>query len=105
MPRPLCHRDGGSDSCGPYQIKYAYWLDARLRGGNLMGDWRTCARSFRCSRRAVRGYMDRYATRARLGRQPTCQDYARIHNGGPNGYMYDSTLSYWRRVQACLPAK
>ncbi|XP_066298448.1 lysozyme 1-like [Branchiostoma lanceolatum] len=102
VPRPLCHRDGGSDSCGPYQIKYAYWLDARLRGGNLRGDWRTCARSPRCSRRAVRGYMDRYATRRRLGRQPTCEDWARIHNGGPNGYRRASTLAYWRRVQNCL---
>lgn len=46
-----------------------------------------------------RAYMARYATKKRLGRKPTLQDIARIHNGGPNGYKKDSTLRYWRIVK------
>jgi hypothetical protein len=30
--------------------------------------------------------MKKYATAKRLGRAPTVEDIARIHNGGPNGY-------------------
>ncbi|XP_019619554.1 PREDICTED: fibropellin-1-like [Branchiostoma belcheri] len=37
MPDPLCRMDGGSLSCGPFQIKLAYWTDATLKGGELMG--------------------------------------------------------------------
>jgi len=46
-----------------------------------------------------RAYMARYATKKRLGRKPTLQDIARIHNGGPNGYKKDSTLRYWKIVK------
>lgn len=46
-----------------------------------------------------RAYMARYATKERLGRKPTLQDIARIHNGGPNGYKKESTLRYWRAVK------
>ncbi|KAJ8037319.1 Lysozyme 1 [Holothuria leucospilota] len=94
--------DGGSLSCGPYQIKQAYWQDARLKGGTLGGDWKTCAASFDCSERAVQGYMARYATATRLGHQPTCEDFARIHNGGPNGYKKSATDGYWSKVKKCL---
>ena len=37
MPSPVCHMDVGSLSCGPYQIKLAYWQDATQKGGSLMG--------------------------------------------------------------------
>ena len=30
--------------------------------------------------------MKRYATKAQLGHEPTAEDVARIHNGGPNGW-------------------
>ena len=43
--------------------------------------------------------MCRYATRKRLKRNPTCEDYARIHNGGPNGYTRKATLDYWEKIQ------
>jgi hypothetical protein len=46
-----------------------------------------------------RAYMARYATKERLGREPTLEDVARIHNGGPNGYLKKSTLLYWNKVQ------
>ena len=47
-------------------------------------------------------YMSIYATAARLGRQPTDEDCARIWNGGPNGYKRDATLGYWDKVQQAM---
>jgi soluble lytic murein transglycosylase-like protein len=44
-------------------------------------------------------YMDRYCTKKELGRKPTLQDVARIHNGGPNGYKKESTKMYWHLVK------
>jgi hypothetical protein len=44
-------------------------------------------------------YMDRYATEERLGRKPTMEDIARIHNGGPNGWKKKSTEAYWAKVE------
>jgi hypothetical protein len=44
-------------------------------------------------------YMDRYATVERLGRKPTLEDIARIHNGGPNGWKKKSTNAYWAKVK------
>lgn len=45
-------------------------------------------------------YLERYATRARLGHEPTFQDMARIWNGGGNGYKKAATLGYWQKVKA-----
>ena len=47
-------------------------------------------------------YMARYATEERLGREPTLEDIARIHNGGPNGYKKKSTEKYWQKVKSML---
>ena len=44
--------------------------------------------------------MNRYATFQRLGRFPSCEDYARIHNGGPNGYKQSWTNGYWKKSRA-----
>ena len=46
-----------------------------------------------------RTYLDHYVTRSRLGRIPTAQDYARVWNGGPQGWKKDSTLPYWEKVR------
>ena len=46
--------------------------------------------------------MQKYATAARLGHDPTVQDIARIHNGGLNGYKMDATVHYWESVKARL---
>ncbi|XP_022088600.1 lysozyme-like [Acanthaster planci] len=105
MPNPVCHMDVGSLSCGPYQIKKAYWNDARLKGGSLMGDWKKCTATFTCSEDAVQGYMERYAIYSRLGHNPTCEDFARIHNGGPNGFKNPATIPYWDKVKNCLERK
>jgi hypothetical protein len=49
-----------------------------------------------------RMYLNHYATEKRLGRVPTLADYARIWNGGPNGYKKYSTLRYWSKVRKAL---
>ncbi|XP_077982542.1 lysozyme-like [Glandiceps talaboti] len=100
-----CNMDVGSYSCGPYQIKQPYWQDARLKGGDLMGSWLKCTADWQCSANAVQGYEARYATKARIGRDPTCEDFSRIHNGGPNGFKNPATLPYWLKVKACLQAE
>ncbi|UJR38708.1 hypothetical protein I4U23_031374 [Adineta vaga] len=76
--RPLkCCWNVYSNSCGYYQLKQDYWQDC--------GSLEACAVDKNCSDKCVRMYMQRYASRCTRGRTPTCQDYARIHNGGPNG--------------------
>ena len=67
-------------------------------------DWRGCTKQMACSENCVRGYMRRYVARcvSKAGRsQATCQDYARVHNGGPEGCFSSGTLNYWRNVRAC----
>ncbi|XP_041453503.1 lysozyme-like [Lytechinus variegatus] len=103
MPNPICEYDVGSLSCGPYQIKKGYWTDATRSGGSLMGSWRECTASFECSEKTVQAYMTRYATTERLGETPTCEHFARIHNGGPRGHTRASTLAFWKKVNKCLP--
>jgi len=96
-----CKNDSGSDSCGPYQIKNPYWNDCNEPGG----DWRTCTKQKACSETCVRDYMSRYGTRCSGKANPTCQDYARIHNGGPQGCRRRSTIGYWNKVNACCRGK
>jgi hypothetical protein len=43
--------------------------------------------------------MARYATQKRLGRSPTYEDIARIHNGGPSGHKKSATDGYWLKVK------
>lgn len=40
-----------------------------------------------------------------LVRPPTVEVYARIWNGGPEGWRKSSTLAYWRRVRNALAAR
>jgi len=54
------------------------------------------------ARAICRAYLARYATAKRLGREPTDQDFARIWNGGPNGWRKNSTIKYWHKVAAVL---
>jgi hypothetical protein len=96
--KPLkCAWDVYSNSCGYYQLKSGYWEDCGSPGGSL----EACAADKSCSDKCVRAYMQRYGSRCTGGRTPTCEDYARIHNGGPNGCKSASTIGYWNRVSAC----
>lgn len=56
----------------------------------------------RLSVKVARAYLKRYATQKRLGRAPTLEDLARIHNGGPNGWKRAETKKYWRKVEKVL---
>jgi len=55
-----------------------------------------------CSRLMVRDYLRHYATAKRIGREPTLEDMARIHNGGPTGYKKESTKKYWQKIKSRL---
>lgn len=46
----------------------------------------------------ARAYLRRYCTAARLGREPTLIDAARIWHGGPNGHRKEHTIHYANRV-------
>jgi len=52
--------------------------------------------------RMVRLYWQHYATNKRLGHNPTFEDMARIHNGGPNGWKKELTKSYWEKIKEHL---
>ena len=47
----------------------------------------------------TQAYMNRYAKKSRLKRNPTFEDVARIHNGGPNGWRYKSTDKHWAKFK------
>lgn len=54
------------------------------------------------SKEMCRIYLNRYATRKRLGHDPTYEDMARIWNGGPNGYKKPATIKYWNKVKSIM---
>ena len=91
--------DNGN-AIGVYQIWRTYWTDATEFSG-IGGTYRDCFKP-EYADKIVRAYMKRYATKRRLGREPTQEDIARIHNGGPNGYKKTATLKYWDKVKAVL---
>ena len=98
--------DGGK-AYGPYQIWESYYKDAveynpKLKEGGKTWENTKGPGSTEYSEEVMKSYMDRYATESRLGRKPTDEDIARIHNGGPNGYKKDCTLEYWKRVEKNL---
>ena len=47
------------------------------------------------------GYLARYATASQIGHQPNCEVYARIHNGGLQGYLQKPHLTngYWAKMK------
>ena len=64
-------------------------------------DYRSCTMQMDCSEQCVRQYLARYAARCTGGSTPTCEDYSRVHNGGPEGCKHSDTLPYWQRVKKC----
>ena len=98
---PSAVGDNGN-AIGAYQIWYDYWYDAVTFKNNddlkLSDGYESCYDKD-YSEKVVLAYWERYATIKRIGRTPTDEDRARIHNGGPNGYKKNSTLKYWRKIQ------
>ena len=94
-------------SIGPYQIMRAYYNDAIQQDPSLTSGGRSYENvkgpgSLSYGKEVGNAYMERYATVSRLGRTPTNEDFARIHNGGPNGYRNTATVGYWRKVESHL---
>lgn len=81
------------EAAGLYQIRPIYVADAnRIIGQDefsLDDRW-----SVERSQAMIAVYWSHYATSKRLGRNPTVEDLARIHNGGPNGWKKTTTDSY-----------
>ena len=95
--------DGG-DSWGKYQLQAAYVQDASewgLANGVIDKPFEhSDAFNPEQAELIIQCYMGRYATPKRLGRQPTIEDWTRIHNGGPNGYRkLEATQPHWNKVK------
>lgn len=79
-------------SLGPFQITYAYWLDAGVKGSyKQVADYDYAVL-------VVNAYLRRYGSRF----NDNYEALARIHNGGPTGYKKPATKKYWLRVKKHL---
>lgn len=85
---------------GRYQIRQKYLDDANSYAGTsyTLNDMLDPEKA----KAVVIAYMNRYATKARLGHEPTNEDFARIHNGGLNGFKHEGTIPYWNKIQRAL---
>ena len=56
------------------------------------------------SREMTRIYLEHYGKRYEriTKKEATSEIYARIHNGGLNGWKKDSTIKYWKKVKKHL---
>lgn len=93
--------DNGA-SHGPLQIQKACVIDAnewrKARGLSQFRFPQDCYDRQKAEQIMI-AYLHRYANENRLGRRPTIEDYARIWNGGPNGYKIQATVKYWNKVK------
>jgi hypothetical protein len=81
---------------GPAQIHMAYVKDAQKVDPGITPNMRWTLEG---SKRIMRAYMTKYKiplTNAEM--------VARVHNGGPKGYLKPQTLVYWKKVQTALNA-
>lgn len=76
----------------PYLDDAALFLGKRYRAEEMLNNREL-------SIKALNAYMSRYATLRQLGHEPTAQDIARIHNGGPTGWKRPTTEAYWQKVR------
>jgi hypothetical protein len=93
-----CSKVGKVGELGCYQIRECYWIDALEHDPSIGGVYEDVLDE-EYSQKIILAYWDRYATKKRLGRIPTDEDRARIHNGGPNGYKKNATVKYWNKIQ------
>jgi hypothetical protein len=76
-------------SIGPLQIKKVYWKDSSIKHGT----YQDC-RKLPYAKQVVKSYMNKYGRRAI--KRGDIKTLARIHNGGPKGYLKKSTIKYAR---------
>ncbi len=98
---PKAIGDGG-DSVGILQIQKAVILDVNKIYGTRYSpkDRLNPAKSKEICRKYLAYYGGLY--QKKTGKSPTNEVYARLWNGGPNGYRYKSTELYWKRVKRHL---
>ena len=85
---------------GPYQQHMDHVEDSN----RIMGTSYTSAdRLDEAKSRAMsRAYMAHYGYWKVPGRNPTDEQLARIHNGGPKGFRNPATVQYWHKVWRAL---
>ncbi len=79
---------GRYQEIGPFQITHAYFEDSGIKG-----TWTENCLYVDRSVLVMRAYWNRYA------KLHTLEEYARLHNGGPNGMKNINTLEYWHKVK------
>jgi hypothetical protein len=96
---------------GTLQIRSMYLRDVnRIAGKNVQRTWGkknlTLAdmKDPAKAQWAARVYLSTYGReyQKHTGRAPTAEVYARIHNGGPDGWKQGKTLAYWRNVNSYM---
>ncbi|CAJ0939673.1 unnamed protein product, partial [Mesorhabditis belari] len=99
-----CADDGGSLSCGYFQIKKPYYIDCgqpgKKAGESIDTAWKRCASDKGCSKLCVEKYVKRY--KRNCSNKSQCETMARLHNGGPNGCKTTATIGYWNAIQKCI---
>lgn len=78
---------------GAFQIWKSYWQDSKVNGC-----YEDC-KDPKYAEFVVRSYLAQYAPK---GKTVTLEMLARIHNGGPRGYLKPKTLKYWTKIQKVL---
>ena len=91
-PHGYDNSKNSAGAIGPYQITYAYWLDASVTGSHSQCDDKDYAEL------VVKAYFDRYAPGWRDGRY-SVKHLAMIHRGGPKGYQREEFTDYGNRAQ------
>lgn len=82
---------------GPLQIRKPCLDDVnKMCGTNFKPE--DCIGNLELSIWVFHRYMEKWATKKRIGREPTDEDRVRIWNGGPNGWKRESTLEHWKKV-------
>uniref|UniRef100_A0A1B6DBK3 lysozyme n=1 Tax=Clastoptera arizonana TaxID=38151 RepID=A0A1B6DBK3_9HEMI len=84
-----CKGDPGSYVCGPYAITYEYWKDS---GYPVLEEEATvdirgyvrCVNDFKCAKKCVEQYMNRYKMDCNNDGDMTCSDYFYLHYFGPS---------------------
>ena len=88
---------------GILQIRAPYLEDVnRIAGTNVTMEQIRSSKT--TSRWAAITYLRHYGKNyeRKTGKKPTLEVYARMHNGGPNGWKKKSTDVYWAKVKKRL---
>jgi len=93
---------GLNGECGAFQITQMYLDDAN----RFMGTKYTLhdMMDMEIAEKVVRSYLKHYGHiyEMNTGKPVTADVLARIHNGGPYGYLRHCTMEYWEKVKAAM---